>query len=366
MVIQRSISTPIRILMINTVKSKYDGITMTILNYISNMDKEGIQIDFLAINHVESDLKEQIESLGSKIHTLTSRNSNPLVYVLGLAKIVRKNKYQVVHIHCNSRTATFDLLGAYLGGAKLRCPHSHNTQCENPKVHKLLKPIFNLLYTDAFACGKDAGKWLYENRPFTVLKNGTNLNKYQYNEESRNLYREKYKLGITIAIGHVAHFTRQKNHSFLIEVFKKLIDINSNYKLFLIGEGKYKKEIEEKVANYNLEKNIVFTGTIQDIPEMLSAMDLMVLPSLHEGLPNVVIEWQVSGIHSFLADTITKDCKLTSLVDFFPLDVDVWVNAILNYTPKSRENYYNQIAKAGFDISVNAESLKQYYLNNLL
>ncbi len=354
-----------KILMVNTVPMIYDGITMTILNYVTNIDKTDIQIDFLAINHVQEKLKSQIEEMGCEVHTITSRMKNPLAYTLKLAKVVRKEKYKVVHIHCNSRTATFDLLGAFLGGAKLRCPHSHNTQCANPKIHKFLKPLFNLLYTDAFACGVEAGKWLFEDKPFTVLKNGTNLNKYQFDPDAREKYRDKYQLDKKMAVGHVAHFTKQKNHEFLIDVFADVIAKNPNYILFLMGDGKYKNNIVKKVSSINLQNNVVFTGTILEIPEMLSAMDFMVLPSLYEGLPNVVVEWQVSGLQSLLADTITKDCKLTNLVEFIPLDKKAWVDKILKLKIEKKTNQIDKISEAGFNIVTNAEKLKDYYFKRL-
>ena len=244
--------------MVNTVPMIYDGIGMTILNYATNLDKTDLQVDFVVINHLEKKMRDQIESIGSKIFEITERNRSQLKYIKALAKVVKNGKYDVVHIHCNSCTAAVDLLAAKLGGAKMLCPHSHNTKCVHTGAHKILRPLFNLLYTDGFACGELAGQWLYPDKTFTVLKNATNTDKYKYNEEERERIRAKYHLESKTAIGQVAHFTYHKNHPFLIDVFAEVVKHNPNYVLFLIGDGKYKEDIVAKVMKlYNVTEEYV-------------------------------------------------------------------------------------------------------------
>lgn len=348
----------------------YDGIGMTILNYATNLDKTGLQVDFAVINHLEKKMRNQIESIGSRIYELTERNSSQIKYIRALAKVVRDGKYDVVHIHCNSCTAAVDLLGAKLGGAKMLCPHSHNTKCVHTGAHKLLRPLFNLLYTDGFACGELAGQWLYPGKSFTVLKNATNTDKYKFNREERERIRKQYHLEGKIAVGHVAHFTLHKNHPFLIDAFADVVKRNPNFMLFLIGDGKFKDDMVSKVKELRIDENVVFVGTTLEIPAYLSAMDMMVLPSLWEGLPNVVIEWQVSGLPTLVADTVTADCKLTDSVSFLPLDKTTWVEAILSMDIRvdrkiQSEKNIEDITAAGYSIKEQAAKLKQYYIEHL-
>ena len=356
--------------MVNTVPVIYDGITMTMLNYVENMDKSDLQVDFVAINQIEPHLRSQIEEMGCKVHELPNRNTHKLKYLVKLAALIRKNKYDVVHVHCNSCTAAIEMLSSFLGGAKMRCSHSHNTKCSHLKMHKLLRPLFNLFYTDAFACGTEAGNWLFPGKSFTVLKNATNTDKYKYNPAFREEYRSRYNLEGKIAIGHVAHFTHHKNHGFLIDAFAGVMKEKPDYVLFLVGDGKYRNEIEEKVRDLQLQDFVVFTGTTLEIPQILSAMDMMVLPSLYEGLPNVIIEWQIAGLPMLISDTTTLECKLTELVNFLPLNKKDWVNAILNIRilddrAKSSNESIEAIKNAGFSIKENSKLLKDYYLKRL-
>ena len=360
----------IKVLMLNTVPMIYDGIGMTILNYMGNFDRKNMVVDIAVINHVDDKMRNQIEEMGSRIYELTDRNTSQLKYIRSLAKVVRNGQYDIVHIHCNSCTAAVDLLGAKIGGAKMLCPHSHNTKCLHTRAHKMLKPLFNLLYTDGFACGDLAGKWLYQDKPFTVLRNATNTEKYRFCQSERNRIREKYNLNEKVAVGHVAHFTFHKNHPFLLETWAKVVKDHPEYVLFLIGDGKLRPEAEETVNTLGIESNVVFVGTTLEIPAYLSAMDMMVLPSLWEGLPNVVIEWQVAGLPTLVADTVTKDCKLTDSVKFLPLDSNKWIDGIENTNVNidrktTSENNIKEIANAGFSIKEQAALLKEYYIKHL-
>ena len=67
------------------------------------------------------------------------------------------------------------MLAGVIGGCKTRIAHSHNTKCEQIRADRLLRPLFYRIYTEAMACGVDAGKWLFGERPFNVLKNGRNI-----------------------------------------------------------------------------------------------------------------------------------------------------------------------------------------------
>ncbi len=363
---KKSSSEKLNVLMINTVPTIYDGITMTILNYITNMDLSDINMGFVAINHIEDSIRNTLASAGVKVYEIPDRNNNQLKYMLQLANVVRRGKYKVVHAHGNSCTLAIEMMGAALGGAKVRCPHSHNTKCAHNTMHKLLKPFFNLFYTNGFACGVEAGRWLYQDKPCVVLNNGTDTSKYAFNQVYRDEYRKKLGLEGKVAVGHVAHFTYHKNHEFLIRVFNEVVKQNPDYVLVLVGSGRYEENIRDMVKNYHIEDNVIFMGTSLEIPQILSAMDFMVLPSLYEGLPNVVIEWQVSGLPALLADTITKECEMSNLLKFIPLEEKVWVEEIMNMPKftdrvKTSAEAVISVKKAGYDIKDQANILKDYY-----
>jgi len=356
----------LKILQINTVPFKRDGIVAVILNYAKNMNKSNLQIDFVAMNEMENDLKKEFEAVG-KIHILKMRNKNPIAYILKLSKIIRKEKYDVVHIHGNSCTLAVDLFAAKIGGAKVRIAHSHNSRCKHTFFNKILRLPFNLFYTHGLACSEMAGKWLFKNKPFKILQNAIDLEKYKFKELKRNEFRDKYNINGKIAIAHIATLSNEKNHKFILDVLKKIVSKNGDYILFLIGDGELRNEIENKVKIFKLENNVVFTGSVQNVHELLNAMDLLVLPSLYEGLPVIAIEAQANGLPMLLSDNVSKECKITDLVEFLPLEAEKWVEKIFEKKISENRiaisnNAVENLKNTGFDIKKEAMNLRNIYI----
>ena len=352
--------------MISTVGLIYDGITSVILSYLQAMDLTELDIYVVATIKVEPSIKEKMEQLGCHVVDLPSRRGDTLKYFSSLVSLIRKNKIKVMHAHGNSGTLAIEMLAGWLGGCKKRIAHSHNTRCNQVKADKLLRPIFNLFYTDALACGDAAGKWLFGNKPFTVIKNGRNVKLFEFDLNMRKIMRSKYKIANEIAIGHVGGFFEQKNHRFLLKIYKAILEIEPTAKLFMIGDGPLKAEIEEEAKD--ISEHLIFVGTTDRVPDYLHAMDGMILPSLFEGLPLVAVEWQINGLPCIFADTITKECAFTDTVKFMSLDesAETWAVEIIKMAKANKRNESAAVAiqkvkLAGFDIKDSANILKRIY-----
>lgn len=358
-----------KILIINTMAVDYNGVTDCILQYLRAMDRNEMKIDILSTVSVNPEMEKNFWEIGCRIVRLEYRNKNPFLYVLKLAFLVRKEKYDIVHAHGNSATLTFDMLGALLGGCRVRIAHGHNTQCANRCLDKILRPFFYRLYTYALACGNLAGEWLFSGRKFSILPNGRDIKVYRFEPAIREKVRTQYGLKNCLVIGHVGRFNTQKNHKFILELFEELKKIRYNTKLVLVGEGALFDETRESVVQKGMEDDVLFTGNINNVSEMLSAMDVMVLPSLYEGLPLVVMEWQAAGLPCIISDTITRECRVTDLVRFMSLSdgAKKWAEVILDISERERIDRYSpvfgeQIRNAGYSIDDNARELKNLYI----
>lgn len=357
----------IKVLMVMTTKLDISGISNIVMNYYRFLDKTNIQIDFITPNTIKDRIRMELENGGSKIYKLPMRNKNPLQYIYELHRILISGRYDIIHAHGNSCTLAFEMLAAKWAKTKIRISHCHSTSCKHKILHRMLRPIFNKTYTHGFACGREAGRWLFPGRKFTVIPNGNDLDKFQFNESIRTEYRKQYGLEGKIAIGHVGIFNGPKNHTFLIDIFKELCSIDENYSLILVGDGELKQSIEKKVIGLGLKDKVIFTGQSTEVERLLQAMDIMVFPSKYEGLPNVVIEWQIACLPSLISDTITKDVKATDLVEFFSIDESAtsWAK-LINRIPKNNraammERARDQIRSAGYDIRKNACKLREIY-----
>lgn len=356
-----------KILIISTVGLIYDGITSVVVSYLKAMNRDGLDIYVAGTINVKESIREQIESLGCKVVDFPDRRNDTMKYSLQLTKFIRKNKIDIVHAHGNSGTLAIEMVAAWFGGCKKRIAHSHNTKCDQVKADKILRPIFNMFYTDAFACGEEAGKWLFGTKKFTVMQNGRDVELFAFDLNKRKRMRSKLQLGNEIAIGHVGGFFEQKNHEFLLQIFKEIIKIEPSAKLFLIGDGPLKANMEKQAKE--ISENINFVGTTDNVADYLQAMDGMLLPSLFEGLPLVAVEWQLNGLPCAFADTITKDCCFSDGVCFLALEdkASMWAQKILQLINENNRSELSKKAvlradEAGFNIESNAERLRKKYL----
>lgn len=357
-----------KVLIISTVGLIYDGITSVIMSYLQSMDLADLNIYIVSTNRVEPNILKELEKLGCHIVTLPSRRFDTFSYFLNLYSFIKKNSIDVVHAHGNSGTLAIEMMAAWLGGCEKRIAHSHNTHCDQIRADKLLRPIFNQLYTDAIACGTDAGKWLFGEKPFKVLKNGRDIKTYSFKENVRDSVRLKHHLGNSLTIGHVGGFFPQKNHKFLCMVYHEIIKLCPDAKLFMIGDGPLKPEIGQECDD--IHENVIFTGNTEHVPDLLQAMDGMILPSLFEGLPLVVIEWQINGLPCLLSNNVTKECAITDNVHFMNLDdsPSKWAESIIrcvkiNDRAKAAIDAVNKVRENGFDITEGAKELRVIYMN---
>ncbi|MCC8155797.1 MAG: glycosyltransferase family 1 protein [Oscillospiraceae bacterium] len=315
---------------------------------------------------VKPEIRKKIQDLGCTVLELPSRRTNTLNYFVSLVKVIRKQKIDVVHAHGNSGTLAIEMLAAKLGGCRKRIAHSHNTQCDQVKADKLLRPLLNVTYTIALACGEDAGRWLFGSRPFQILKNGRDFNIYSYNAQTRERVRLEYNLGNSLTLGHVGGFFEQKNHRFISRIYHEIVKMQPTAKLFMIGDGPLKPEIEELCAD--IKDNVIFTGSIDNVQDLLQAMDVMILPSLFEGLPLVAVEWQINGLPCLLSDKVTRECAATEQVEFVPLEAgeSVWAEKAIQAADGCERSANSRAAKEnlkklGFDIRDNTTKLQNIY-----
>lgn len=359
----------VRILHVMTGYLKYDGPTVSVLRYAEAMDREAVQIDFAACNQPPEDIARRMKDMGCRLFVLPARLKKPVRYFLELKKLIAREKFDVVQVHGNSCTMALDLLAAKMGGAPVRAPYSMNSQCKYRVLHKLLRPAFDRLYTDAWACGDEAGKWLYPGKPFRVARIAVETAKYAFDPEARERCRREMGVTDEIVIGSVANFNVQKNHPFLLDVFADYHKINPASRLVLVGDGPQMGNVRMRIAQLGIGDCVSLPGSRSDVPQLIQAFDAMLLPSLYEGFPNVLVEWQCAGLRSFVSDTVTSAAALTPLVTFLPISdgVQPWTEELIRFVPP--ENRWEisraavrQIVEKGYDIAASAAEVQKFYL----
>lgn len=355
-----------KILIVNTVGLNWNGISTIMYDYYSRFNTDRFEMHTVSELGNDQKMIQKFTEAGIIMHQIPSRKKNTVRYFWSLLRLIKTFRFKVVHINGNSATISIELFASLLAGCKIRIAHSHNSTCEAKKVDKLLRPFFHCLYTHAFACGDAAGKWLFGKNGYEIIKNGRDIDIYRFQKEKRQSTRNALKItGDILAIGHIGNFNEQKNHEFLINIFNALYETNNNSRLFLAGYGHCEGNIRELVHRLHLDNAVIFLGVIDNVPDILQAMDVMVLPSLYEGLPLVVVEWQISDLPCLISDVITKECSYSDLVKFQSLKDSYtdWVKAIMNLSKHKRGKDSDDVlyltGKNGYDIDKNVVYLQE-------
>lgn len=347
------------------------GAETFLMKIYRTLNREKYQMDFCVMNKEIGFYEKEILSLDGKIFHIIPKTENMLNSFLSIKEIVKKNGYEYV-IRINEHSlSVIDLIAARLGGAKKLILRSTNANTGNKKryiLHKIFQFLPKTIPTIKIAPSTEAAEYTFgkeqvKKGKIHILNNGIPIEKFLFSEEKRNLKRKELDVKDKYVVGHVGRFMTQKNHAYLLEIFKEIKNKIPNAMLLLVGDGELRKNIENRVKKLELENDVKFLGVRTDIPELFMAMDIQVFPSFFEGMPNTIIEAQGSGLPCLISDTITREADITGLVTYMSLhdSPKIWAEKCLEIKnmEKERKNTKEDFIKAKYDInSVTEEFIK--------
>lgn len=343
------------------------GIETYLLKITEHLDKTKYSFDFLVFNESEPCFKKELERFGCGFHSITSRRSNYFKYIKELGSVICNGNYDIIHCNFNS-LSNFEPALIGLKYKKKVIVHSHNASIISSIKSRILNILgYIVMYNmpiERVAVSDLAGKWMFgKKKEFTVLNNGIDVEKFQYNEQWRNEIRKEFNIDDNELIFHAGAFRPQKNHKKLIEIFKLYHEMHPDAILMLAGEGELKKDIENTVNNCGLSENVIFTGLRNDVPKLMSAADKFILPSFYEGFPNVLIEAETSGLYCVVSDSITKQAMLGELCQSVSLDSSdkEWTRILSKTNQIERSNSAKIIKSANLDIDSEMRRLYKIY-----
>lgn len=343
-----------------------------IMNIYRKINLSKIQFDFLVHTTEKSFYDDEIHELGGNIYRVTRKTKNIFKSIVETYRAIKRGKYQAIHVHTASSIVAIDLFLAWCAGVKIRISHSHNTSTQGSRLHKLFIPLLNSFSTQRFACSKEAGIWLYgENaiEKLHVIHNAIDSQKYRYNQEQSIAIKKNLGVSDKFVLIHVGRFDTVKNHTFLIDLFEEVVKRNPDSVLLLVGDGDLKDDIRDKINHRQLNDKVKLLGLRNDIPDLLQAADVFVMPSIHEGLPVSLIEAQSAGLPCIVSDTITKETDISGLLTFVSLNepIQKWAEMIVPFSKNTiRKNTEKSIAQSGYDIKGVAHTLENFYCSGTI
>lgn len=352
------------------------GAEAMLMNYYRNIDRTRVQFDFLLTEQNKCQYEEEITYLGGKVFRVPLlRANNPLPYINGVKRFFREHpEYRIVHSHTSSKSAV-PLWIAKMCDIPVRIAHAHNNKSErgvSGRVRDLLKTPLKYVATDFFACGEEAAKWLFGERMWNVgevkvLANAIPVEVYSYDRKQREDIRARFAIGSkTLVLGMVARFSEQKNHMFALDLIKILNERGCDMILLLVGDGELRGRIEKRAEDLCLGGTMLMTGVVSDVQHYLQAMDVVLMPSFHEGLGIALIEAQANGLVCIASVGVPREVNVTGNVSFLPLAVDQWADHIAEMISKGVERDAkapDKVRSAGYDIKMASKWLEDWYVS---
>lgn len=347
------------------------GVERVLLRYIRKSHEEGIGHNYTH-SFIIHDKKQGLVELrmlefGSDIYRVPRKYRNPVGFVISFWKALKLNRPDIIHLH-QSYSSWMAVLLAKLNGCKT-IVHGHSHRQNEGYLQRLHNKLSSCVidYADVkLACSSESFQWLWRERveEKSIIYNAFDFSDFKFSDHTRELTRDKLGIKKDIkVIGVIGRLTKQKNYPFIFEIMKNLP--GDKYKLLIIGEGEEGNALKTLAKRLSLQ-NIIWLEPRESVSDVMCAMDVLLLPSLWEGLGIVALEGQINGLPVLISEHLPADLDLSPLLSrisvFKDNSVDLWVNKIRDLQINASRNLMiNQMDYTPYNINFSWIKLFKIY-----
>lgn len=354
-----------------------------------------VKCDILLTGGEASVFDEEAKTLGARLFYVPFSRKNPLRFTRQFQRILRAGQYDVIHDHQDYIAGLHFAMG--LGRLpRLRIAHVHNPLYQRARYgkgfvrrvvrstgHQLLGQLATHVVGTSRQIVSEYGFDGFNSRGVALgaAYCGFDVANYEGNRSHvhADLCRElgwDASAKIILFVGrleadevfHLGRVMSHKNPSFALEVAKECISRDSDVRLVMAGEGNKKRtELESKVKEWGLEEKVRLVGVRTDVPRLMLGSDLLLFPSLAEGLGMVAVEAQAAGLRVLASDTTPRECSVVpGLVKFLSLDLTArdWADEamrVINLGHAESSYCLEAIRRSPFSIENSAANLMKIY-----
>lgn len=343
------------------------GAESRMMDVYREIDRSKYEFDFLAMQTGEQFFDEEISRLGGKIIKIAPpRKSGAFRNLKVMTDIMKRGGYAAVHAHTSFHCGAA-MLAARLAGIPIRISHSRTTGSKQSGTMaklrlKIGRALIKRYATCCLAISTEAGKYLFGNAKFKVLPNAIDLSRYtdvneidvQVRRTEAGLQKEDFVLGL------VGRFDRMKNQSFALRLLLELLKSMPHAKLVFVGDGPLRESVEEQAKTFSIADHVRFMGIRNDVPVWMNVFDVLLVPSLFEGLGGVILEAQAAGTPVVKSDSFTNESDLSlGLVSCCSLEsIPQWIEAIRkSKRATEKDRIFDRFEERNYTLSSEIETL---------
>ncbi len=346
------------------------GIEAFLTTLYEAMDLSDVDLELVTCQYESGIYDERLAALGLKVQVLSGSIKQWGENLRQFNAMLERGDYDVVHLNLYEGLALLFARAAKRAGVPRVIVHSHNTDLHPGllRVPKLLvhRACVELLggYADVCWAPSDAAaRFLFGKRPWTQVKNGIQVERFAFNLAARNGLRSQLGLGEdTLAVGCVGRLCAQKNQSFLLRVLTGLPDAM----LVLAGEGEDEQKLRDAAERLGVADRVCFCGALPDVAPLYSALDVLAMPSLFEGLGIVAVEAQAADLPVVASPAVPPEAQaVEGLFEVVPLEKGEWGARFARMRPhadkRAGRSSVEKVRERGYAVSRTASFVKDAY-----
>ena len=354
------------------------GIEAFIAESLCSMDRSGLDIDICCAQKDGNYHQARLHEYGLRIIQLQSKKTKSAAKktigsMLPMYRLCRKQHYDVVHLNVFHSMSLLLALAARISGVKRIILHSHGAGLRKSRsaavknlVHGIGKWLLCWIPSERWAASQEAADFMFPRCfPVRIIPNGIDVRRFRFDEQKREEVRADLSLQDKKVFGCVGRLDSQKNQMFLLELMQRLRSEQTDIMLLLVGEGEEMPKLKSKEQEMGILGNVLFYGYSTSVQELLWAMDLLLIPSLSEGLCIAALEGQAAGLPVICSAGVPKEVAVCENICFLSLDdPNEWIAAMKKFSANLREGQNDVLLNSLFNIETSSQKIRQGYMGN--
>ncbi len=341
----------------------YGGVEQFIYTFSSYLKNES-KVNFIVILFNKGLLYEKLEEAEIETYIISSAFKYNIGAIRQIVRLFKEKKVNVVHTHGYKANILCSIAARICNAKVIKTEHGKiepSTGYSRFKMqinHKIDRIISRLLLDEIVFVSKDIESYYkryYKNIKNTIIYNG--IARIEVNSD-KNLQGFDYN---AFNIGIVGRLTEVKGHIFLLGALKNLIGLG-NIKLNIFGNGHLEEELRDYCNRNGISNNVIFHGFKKNIYDYMAALDALVMPSLHEGMPYTLLEAMYLKVPVIASDVGGLKEILENNVDAIlipPADEVSLENAI-------RYLYANPESRKHLAVNAHKNVTKKFLINKMI